>query len=175
MKSITREMMLKARDYIPLAEKEAWVQQCADRCFDRLAITVGEDQMPPMFSINTELKSRYLMAALVGLYFGARFESESGNENLMTASEYDAWAIKHPLNQIERWKHDAELKNKCFDLLADYKDLEKRLSAHIGSLLTVQNDFVMRQNQYMDAQMKQMPELVEQLQMLQGKRESDGD
>ncbi len=174
-KIITKEMMLDAQDYLALAEKEEWATSCAEKCLDRLSITVGDEQMPSMYAVNTGTKSRYLMAALVGLYLGEKYNADTADDALMDTEEYDKWARNHPLNQIERWKQDAEVKNKCFDLLADYKDLEKRLASHIGSLLTVQNDFVMRQSQYTASQMRELPALMEQLQALQKEKgETDG-
>lgn len=170
-KIITKEMMLNARDYLPLAQKEEWAQSCAEKCIDHLAITVGEEEMPPMYAVNTGLKSRYLMSALIGFYFNKEFDSDDAP---MSVASYDEWAEAHPLNQIERLKADASLRDKCFDLLSDYKDLEKRLASRIGSFLTVQNDPVLRQSQYTASQMKEIPALLEKLQALQKKGELDG-
>ena len=77
---ITKEMMLAARDYVPLAEKEAWVAENAPKCFDKLAISADNEPLPPMYMVNTSLKSRYLMAALMRLYFrcGKADEGEDG-------------------------------------------------------------------------------------------------
>ena len=170
---ITKEMLKNARDYVPLAEKEAWVAANAPRCFDRLAITADDEPVPPMYMVNTGLKSRYLMAALVRLYFGN--ESADGDEWLMPEAEYDRWAGSHVFNQLERWKHDNDLKYKAYDLIADYKDLEKRFSAQISSLLAVQNDPVIRQMEYTATQMKDLPALLEQLKALQEtQEENDG-
>lgn len=199
---LTKELMLGARDYIPLAEKEAWVAENAPKCFDQLAITADDEAMPPMFMVNTGLKSRYLMAALVRLYFrvdagedpstpalrasaqndnkvkntaqndkeekrSAQNDASETDEWLMSVEEYDAWAGSHVFNQLERWKRDGDLKFKAYDLLYDYKDLEKRFSAQISSLLAVQNDPVIRQAQQMTASVKELPVVLEQLKALQ--------
>lgn len=176
---ITKDMMLAARDYIPNAEKEAFVAECATKCFDKLAITGTDGEpAPDMYMVNSGLKARHLMGALIGLYFGQAdwgLQVSEDDQWLIPEELYDLWAGSHALNQIERWKRDAELRDKCYDMLADYKDLEKRLSAQINGLLTVMNDPVLRQNEYMAAQVKQMPELLKQINELQGKVEDHGD
>lgn len=165
---ITKEFLAGARDYIPIAHKEAWVAENAPKCFDKLAITADGESVPPMYMINTGLKSRYLMGALAVLYFDvAEIGAEKGNEWLMSEDEYDRWAGSHIFNQLERWKRDNELKSKAYDIVADYKDLEKRFSTQISSLLAVQNDIVIRQNEMTAAGIRQLPAVLEQLQALQ--------
>lgn len=171
---LTRDMMNQARDYIPLAEKEAWVAENAPKVFDKLAITSDNDPMPPMYMVNTGLKSRYLMAALVRLYFKIAPDEPNEDEWLISVTEYDAWAGSHVINQLERFKRDAELKTKAYDLILDYKDLEKRFSAQISSLLAVQNDPVIRQAQQSAAMIKELPAVLEQLKALQeGKQNAE--
>lgn len=178
---ITKEMLTNARDYVPLAEKEAWVSENADKCFDKLAISADDEPMPPMYMVNTGLKSRYLMGALVKLYFGiyVNTEVEAGgivtDEWLMSVEEYDAWAGSHVFNQMERWKRDPDMKTKAYDLIFDYKDLEKRFSAQISSLLSVQNDGVIRENELRSSYVKELPALIEQLQAMQGENKDAAD
>jgi len=173
---ITRDMMTAARDYVSLAEKEAWVAENAVKCFDKLAIEADGEAMPPMYQVNTGLKSRYLMAALAKMYFGVpEIVGEPDNEWLMTEADYDRWAGSHVMNQIERMKADRELRDKCYDLLFDYKDLEKWFSTQIGSLLTVQNDTVLRQQQIAALQAKQLPEVLQALREYQEGRANNGE
>ena len=170
---LSKETLLAATDYIPNAIKESWVADTAPKCFDRLAITVDNETMPEMYMVNTGLKSRYLMTALVSLYFGHEYEADDTDESLISEQAYDKWAGSHIFCEIDRWKHDNELRDKCFDLLYDFHDLEKRLSSQIASLLNVQNDSVLRQSRYMENQMKQLPQIIEQLKELQKEREND--
>ena len=171
---LTADMMEKARDYIPIAEKEAWAAENAPKCFDKLAITSDNDPMPPMYMVNTDLKSRYLMAALVKLYFGLDYDSDKSDEALISQTDYDCWARSHIFNQIERMKHDTTWRFKAYDLLFDYKDLEKRFSTQISGLLGVQNDAVLRQTQQSAAMIKELPAVLEQLKALQeGKQNAE--
>ena len=167
---ITKEMLLAARDYVPYAEKEAWVDKNGDKCFDRLSIKLGEDKMPPMYMVNSFVKARYLMAAFAKLYLLAEYEADEADKNLMSVADYDRWSESHALNQMERWKKDAEVRDKCYDLMADYKELEKHFSAKIAGFLSVQNDIVVRNAQFSQAQMQELPKLMEQLKELQQKK-----
>lgn len=175
MIEITKEMIAKARDYIPYKEKEDWINANAPKCFDRLSIKSGEEQMPPMYSVNIGLKKRYLMAAFANMYLGLTYDPDEQDVELMSVIDYDKWSENHVFNQMDRLKRDAELRNKVFDIMEDYKDLSKWFSAQINSLLTVQNDYVIRQAQYTTAQVAEMPKLISQLQELQRKAETNGE
>lgn len=167
--TITKEMLLAADDYIPSSEKEAWVSDTASKCFDRLEITSDGEQMPQMYMVNTGLKSRYLMAMLLR-YLKQGYEAEENDPSLITEADYDRWASSHAINQIERWKKDVELRDKCYDILYDFHDLKKRLTSQLMGLLTVQNDSVLRQSQYMTTQLQTLPTVLEQLKELQEAR-----
>lgn len=167
---ISLETLAAARDYVPLAEKEAWVAENAPKCFDRLAITADGEAQPPMYMVNTGLKSRFLMGALARLYFGQQIDAEDDGGWLMSAAQYDAWAGSHVFNQLERWKRDSEGKARAYDITADFKDLEKRFSTQISGLLAVQNDPVIRQNEVTANMVKQMPGLIEELQKMQAEK-----
>ncbi len=144
-KTITEEALLAARSYVPLAEKTAFVEAVAGRCFEKLEIRAkdgGTDAaMPPMYKENMQRKSRYLMGALAKLYFGEAFVPAEGETYLMSLDDYDCWAGGHILNQMERMKQKgAPLREKAFDLLQDYRDLEKRLNTEVYGLCGVMND-----------------------------------
>ena len=172
---LTKEILMDAATYMPLNDKEAWVSENAPKCFDKLAITADNEPLPPMYMLNTGLKSRYLMAILVGGYLNLEIKTEERDAGLMSVEDYDRWAGNHVLNQIERMKKDADVRDTCYDLLADFKDLEKRFSAQLNGLLTIQNDTVIRQSEYTATQMKEeLPLILEQLKELQGKGEASG-
>ena len=117
-KKLTEEGLLAARDYVPLMEKAAFAAECAGRCFDRMEVRVEGGQVLPYFKENVERRSRYLMGGFVKLYLGEDFEPVKG---------------KGP-----------ELRDKAFDLLADYRDLEKMLKTEIYGMLQAMNDPVSR-------------------------------
>ena len=173
-KILTKEMIQKAEDYTTNAFKEAWCGETAPKCFNRLAITADGEPMPPMYMVNEGLKKRYLMTVFVGAYLREEYEMDKSDEALMSEADYDRWAGSHVFCQLERLKKDKDICDKCYDILYDYRELEKRLSTQISGLLNAQNDFVQRQSQLMTAQLKELPQVREQLEELIKRREKDG-
>lgn len=172
---ITRDMMLAARDYVPEAEKQEFLRQCGDKCFSLVSVKVNGDAAPDMYVLDSSLRLRYLMGALAELYFGAMYRKEPAPDGaetpfLMESSEFDFWGAGHPLRQIERWKSDNSLRDKCFDLLSDYKELEKRFGAEIHGLLEIQNDVVVRQMLSAADAMRELPEALGTLRGLAEKK-----
>ena len=148
MESIEK-IMQEAEAYVPISKKAEFVKYCAERCFDKLNITAtsGNDTlsaMPPMWKENSELKARYMMGGLLKLYLKQEAQTDENDEWLLTEQEYDRWAAAHILNQIERMKSNASLRDKCFDLLQDYKTLEKMLNTEVYGLIRAMNDSVSR-------------------------------
>ena len=142
---LSSETILAARDYVPLEENQRFVEACADRCFDtpngHTGDAGGEDEvLPPLSKENNGRKARCMMAALANLYLNLDVKSEPDFPWMVTAAEYDRLAASHVQNQLERAKHDLTLREKAFDLLGDYKDLERRLNAEIHALAAVMND-----------------------------------
>lgn len=133
-----------ARDYVLLTEKVQFVESCADKCFDTLNIRTGDTEsdetLPPMYKENISRKNRCLMGALANLYLNLGAKTEPDCRWMVTEKEYDRLAGAHLQNQLERAKADLSLREKAFDILGDYKDLERRLNAEIHALSIVMND-----------------------------------
>lgn len=145
---ITKEKLMQMPDYVPLLEKMQFVKEAADLCFDRVELKIdgGLDSMPmpPLYKENTAIKSRVLMAAYAKLYLREAFESEK-NPWIMSTPDFDRFAASHIMNQIERLKrYDGEVRDKAFDVVADMRDLEKRLNTEIYGLTQVMNEPVTR-------------------------------
>lgn len=164
---VTKEQLLGARTYLPLEEKTAFLER-ADRCFDRMSVTLGDEAMPPMFKENCALKTRYLAAALA-VYLRIPYDSEEDDAMLMSEADCDKLGESHVVMQIERFKRDKDevVRNAAYDLLSDYFRLEKAFDAEIKALLAVQNDTVIRQSQMNQAAMAELPALLEQFKSLQ--------
>lgn len=146
---ISAEKLLEMKDYIPLGEKLRFVKEAADGCFDRMEIKIrnGSDSLPipPLYKENTGIKSRMLMGAVARLYCKTEIDAEKESPWLMSVEEYDRWAGSHVFNQIDRLKKGSpDVRDKAFDILADYKDLEKRLNSEIYGMLQVMNEPVSR-------------------------------
>ena len=147
---LTEQDMKESKTYLPLADKMVFVEYAADRCFDRMNVTMDDGTglnlpMAPMYKENTALKSRYLMGALVRAYLGKSYEPVEGDDWLMAQDDYDRWAGSHIFNQLERMKGcGGQVREIVFDLLADYRDLEKRLTAEMRGMRVVMNEPVNR-------------------------------
>ena len=153
MFEITKETLLKAEDYLPLAEKTMIAQDIAYRCVNAISyqIKVGSAQVdvPDFHGRNLALKERYLLGALFQKYLKIKFDPVEGQEYLLSLDDYDRAARLHPMNALERCKSDPQTREKVFDLLRDYKMLWEMTRAALDDLVAAQNDPVQR---YLSAQ-----------------------
>lgn len=191
--TITAQKLMNARDYVPLAEKARFAQDAADLCFDRMELRIsgGPESlpMPPMYKENTGVKMRVLMGGFARLYLGDSIDTEKkitsdadGKDQveeispwLMKQTAYDLYAGSHIFNQIERLKSEyGDVRDKAFDVLADWRATEKMLNAEISGKLMVMNEPVSRIMMAMQSQTT--PEVMMGLQKeLEGlQKELDG-
>ena len=84
------------------------------------------------------------MGVLFKHYLRIEFDPVEGEDYLMAADDYDRAASMHVLNALERMKSDAAARDKVFDLLRDYKDLERMVSAELNAQLAARNDVLPR-------------------------------
>lgn len=142
--TITEETINNGVSYALCELKEKFVEDVYMKCLNRVDVNLddsGNAPMPYMYMENTFLKSRYLMTALAKFYLRMDVETEDGDMWLMTRDEYDRFGASHVIGQLNRFRNNnPDLKDKVFDLLRDYSDLERKLSNAIRSGLTVMND-----------------------------------
>ena len=142
--TITEETINNGVSYALCEVKEKFVEDVYMKCLNRVDVNLddsGNAPMPYMYMENTFLKSRYLMTALAKFYLRMDVKTEDGDMWLMTRNEYDRFGASHVIGQLNRFRNNnPDLKDKVFDLLRDYSDLERRLSNAIRSGLTVMND-----------------------------------
>lgn len=142
--TITEETINESVSYALCEVKEKFVEDVYMKCLNRVDVNLddsGNAPMPYMYMENTFLKSRYLMTALARFYLRMDVETEDGDMWLMTRNEYDRFGASHVIGQLNRFRNNnPDLKDKVFDLLRDYSDLERRLSNAIRGGLTVMND-----------------------------------
>ena len=181
---ITEETINNGVSYALCELKEKFVEDVYMKCLNRVDVNLddsGNAPMPYMYMENTFLKSRYLMTALAKFYLRMDVETEDGDMWLMTRNEYDRFGASHVIGQLNRFRNNnPDLKDKVFDLLRDYSDLERRLSNAIRSGLTVMNDPANRifqkitmdvSEESLNAQKEQLEDLKMQFAELKG----DGD
>ena len=149
--------------YMPLSLKVKVAEEIADGCIVRYRSKVqyggGTDSSAPLRSAqndradvyenvlcaeNPAKRWRYMMGVLLDYYLGMSFEPVEGEKWLMSQDDYDRAAAKHPMNELERMKSDAGARNAVFDLLRDYKDLDRLVGNEIAARIASYNDLLPR-------------------------------
>lgn len=146
---ITQEVMEKAQTYIPIAMKELIASDLARDCIKETQMIRPHDAeepeesefgLRPVYGESPSTKARIMMTILMSMYLKVW---DDDAPFLCAAEEYDKWAGAHVLNQIERFK-SGEYREKAFDLIADYREMERYLNSAIYSVLRELNDPVKR-------------------------------
>ena len=141
---ITEDILRNASDYIPLSRKNLLARSIAEKCIQRSPIAEQNQKgleflaLPSLWIDDMETKSLYLMSVMLSEYLKAEIPDE------FTDAEYDFYASSHIFNQLERFKGYAELKDKVFDILTDFKEFKKILDTEIYNEKIARNDPVGR-------------------------------
>lgn len=142
---ITEADIRNCDPYIPLMDKTLLVMQAADVCIVETKIKGDDGQpLPSMWRENKNLSARALMGVLAKRILGKEIAPVEGTEYIMSADEYDKWAGGYVINQIERFKSNPELRDKCFDILYEYREVERWLRAEIRANIEAMNDAITR-------------------------------
>lgn len=143
---ITKEILLKAQTYMPLAMKDDMSDDVAQRVvkeapvFERTGIP--SLPLPPLFEEDSALKAMLLLNILFGHYLDV--EVKDTTDDFDVYDRYDHYNGGHPLNQIERFKGDKDVKNIAFDLLEDWREFRKMVDTKIYNLKARKNDSLAR-------------------------------
>ena len=148
---ITQETMASADTYITIATKELIASTMARACvkptymihsFEEKDETYydGAYGLAPAYGESPSSKARVMMTIL-NVYYLHIWQDD--RPLMCSQDEYDACDGAHILNQIERMK-SGEYREKAFDILADYREMEKYLNSAIYSVLRELNDPVKR-------------------------------
>lgn len=134
--------------YMPLSMKVKVAEEIADGCITRYRSKVqygGADAFENVLCAeNPAMRWRYMMGVLLNFYLGMDFEPVEGEKWLMSQDDYDRAAAKHPMNELERMKSDTGARNAVFDLLRDYKDLDRLVGNEIAARIASYNDLLPR-------------------------------
>lgn len=146
---ITDATMAQADTYIPLTMKEMIANDMARACVKRTDLIhplgdkaeySGEYGVSPVYCESPSSKARVMMTVMMVMYLHIWGED---TPYLCEVSAYDQWAGAHVLNQLERFKAGPH-REKAFDILADYREMEKCLNSAIYAVLRELNDPVKR-------------------------------
>lgn len=151
--TITREMIENAVSYMPISTKAAVSKEIAKRAVGSLKVSEQNKKanaflaLPELCGEIPKIKAILLLNAFVGFYldidvvetYKKAVQDENGTEP-DSEDMYDYFASSHLFNQMERFKSDMELKDKIFDILADYKDFKKFCEMEIHNEMKNRND-----------------------------------
>lgn len=172
---VTKDIIRQARDYVPIGEKEAFSKKASSLCVD--ALTMKDDDFPPYYHANIGRMNRALMAALVGLYLNQEIEVEVDENKegwLVSEAEYDRLAGSHIIGQLQRMKSDMLVRDKVFDMLSDYGELERMLKSEIEALIAPRNDTTVRMTLCQKGAVEQLPKIKEAIELfMEQKKEQE--
>lgn len=139
---VTEQMIGNADTYISLTEKESIAAVIAQTCVVPCKATEQDKEeneifsipAPPMYKENTLEKALCLTGCFLHYYLHVEVKALN-----ISIEEYDGWMGAHLMNQIERYKGTG-YKAKVFDMLSDFRDLEKRVNCAIYAKLNQKND-----------------------------------
>lgn len=141
MITLTKEIILNARDYIPIERKHIWCRNVAATVVAPVTVTSGDHSvlLPDRHEENTMARMMALASALAQNYLGVYSE-----EDVLQAKDYDEIMGSHLVNQMERMKSDKDIRDKIFNILYDYSELKKMLNTEIYSRIGHLNDTLAR-------------------------------
>lgn len=141
MITLTKEIIQKANDYIPIERKHIWVRNVAAAVVVPVTVSGGDSSvvLPDRHEENTMARTMAMASVLAQNYLGVYSE-----ETVLQAADYDEIMSSHLVNQLERMKSDKELRDKIFNILYDYSELKKMLNTEIYSRLGHLNDTLAR-------------------------------
>ena len=145
--TITEQDILNANTSIPSVLKYTLARYIAEISVDKKQITVKEDgvdsiPLPDMFQRNTLRETQFKVGVFVKEYLGST--EDKPIPYLMSADEADAWgSFESQLDRLKRTKN-ADVANKCYDILNDYHAFVRMVSIEIEQELQIRNDVLGR-------------------------------
>lgn len=143
--TLTKEVLQAANAYMPIATKQALAKQIADLCVTDIAdekdfsIANAVLALPALRGENTVMRAVLLQNVFLGHYLNIQVDDKAD-----AFANYDYYGGTALINQIERFKADAEVKEKAFDILSDYKDFKRMVDAEILNLRLLHADALTR-------------------------------
>lgn len=144
--TVTEEILAKAKDYMPIAEKRALAKDLARECvYEEQSVDEGSGlaAFPRVYCEDAALKNALLLNVLTGYYLDMDY-TQGGT--IDEADAADIWGGSHVINQLERAKTNDKTRDKVFDILYDFKEFRKAVDVEIYNLRAVNNDVVNRLN-----------------------------
>ena len=139
---ITEAMIEQATSYIPLADKVAFAKLVAPDCIEKVDMSIQKAQSDSTLTLPQMWEEQPLLKKLYLLHFFLKNYLHIDTPDKFNHEVYDSFAGEHPLCQLERMKYKAStaIKDKVYNILADFRDVTRILEAQIHSELEHRND-----------------------------------
>lgn len=153
---ITKEIIERASDYIPLLQKTEMAEAIAQYCIARVKMervdkSGNRHPLPDRYQERQLLTNLYLMGILAHEYLHIPYDGDNASKDdvpyyhlMMPLNTYDLYASSHVINQLEKLKADKDCKDKVFNILYDYRKLQRMIYDEIAFASDHQNDLVWR-------------------------------
>lgn len=137
---LTKEVVASAKTYMPINVKYDFAASLVDGCLIAAKPDEQEKSMSlsPFYKEDNRAKAVLVQNIFFEYYFGAEVPTERPLEF------YDECGQAALMNTLERYKSDAALKDKIYDILADYKEFKKIVDAEIYQEKQHRNDPISR-------------------------------
>ncbi len=141
---ITEEIINNANSYIPLAEKIATAKIYADNCVVPVEVSITKIEaneflnLPQLWEDDNYMKEIYLLQFFLKKYLKIDIKND------FDSNEYDKYAKDFPMNQMERFKTNPNVKDKVFDILQDFKKFKKIFDSEMFNLKSNKNNSLER-------------------------------
>jgi len=166
-KYFTEEDILNATTYMPIELKSKTAKAIAVSSIAVVNVNMDitdddgektQKSLPPRYTEDAMTKMAWQLRMLLVYYL----KQDLGTDD-MTAAQYDEWGKVAVFNQLDRMKQskNAEVRNRVYDILDDYRELCKMVSTEIAMELTVRNDPFNRLAVWLFEQIP--PEFIEKL------------
>ena len=145
-KYFTEEDILNANTYMPIELKGKTAKAIAVSSIAVVNVNMditsdsgekSQSPLPPRYTEDAVTKMAWQLRMLLVYYLKQDLGSDT-----MTAAQYDDWGQVAVFNQLDRLKQskNADVRNKVYDILDDYRELCKMISTEIAMELAVRND-----------------------------------
>ena len=135
---ITKELIEKAKTYMPLSEKTEMANYLVTECL--VEAEKGEQELSmglsPLWKEDNAQKAVAYQTLFLQFYLGIDF-----TENKNT---FDDYASSFIFNALERLKNDKDVKDKIYDMIYDFREFKKLADAEIYQEKQRRNDPINR-------------------------------
>lgn len=141
--TISTSHLANANTYMPIEDKIRYSHIIAQASMEDAGIDPQNEDgekilpLPELKEENSAMKKMLLMQLFLEHYLNIEIPE-------MTAELYDYYAGNHLFNQIERFKSTADLRDRAFDILSDFRDFKKMVDTEIFNIRSRANDTLSR-------------------------------